>query len=79
MKARERVLGKNDPQQALTQRKWIQANQPYAVNLTLSDEQINFVQRLNVEFKNQTGILPIASAADMSLASDALKLLGTQG
>lgn len=75
LKAREKVLGKSDEQQALTQWRWIQANQPYALNLTLSDDRINFVQKLNVEFKNQNSILPIASVADMSLANDALKLL----
>ena len=45
------------------------------LDLALSDERINLVQRLNVEFKNQKGVLPIASVADMSLANDALKLL----
>jgi ABC-type nitrate/sulfonate/bicarbonate transport system substrate-binding protein len=75
VKAREKVVGNSDSQQALTQWRWIQANQPYAVGLTLTDDRINFVQQLNVEFKNQKSVLPVASVADMSLANDALKLL----
>jgi hypothetical protein len=62
-------------QQALSQWNWIQANQPFAKDLILSDDRINFVQRVNVEFKNQSQVLPMASIADMSLANDALKLL----
>ena len=75
VKARQKVLTGGDEEQGLTQWRWIQANQPYALNLTLSDEKINFVQRLNAEFKNQNSVLPIASVADMSLATEALKLL----
>jgi hypothetical protein len=73
--ARQKATGVNDTQQALTQWRWIQASQPYAVDLILSDERINLVQRINIEFENQSRILPIASVADMSLANDALKLL----
>ena len=79
VKARQKVAAGSDEQQALTQWRWIQANQPYALNLTLTDERINFVQKLNVEFKNQKSVLPISSVADMSLATDALKLLEKQG
>lgn len=79
VKARQKVVSGSDEQQGLTQWRWIQANQPYALNLTLSDERINLVQKLNVDFKNQKTILPISSVADMSLATDALKLLDKQG
>jgi ABC-type nitrate/sulfonate/bicarbonate transport system substrate-binding protein len=79
VKARAKVATGSDTQQALTQWRWIQANQPYAMNLTLSDERINFIQKLNVEFKNQNNVLPIASVADMSLATDALKLIEDKG
>jgi ABC-type nitrate/sulfonate/bicarbonate transport system substrate-binding protein len=75
IKAHEKVTGTNVIQEGLTQWNWIQANQPYAVNLVLSDERINMVQKVNLEFKNQTQILPFNSVADMSLAQDALKLL----
>ena len=75
MKAHEKVAGAGDAQQALTQWNWIQANQPFAKDLVLSEDRINFVQNVNVEFKNQSQVLPIASVADMSLANDALRLL----
>jgi ABC-type nitrate/sulfonate/bicarbonate transport system substrate-binding protein len=79
VKARQKVVAGSDEQQELTEWRWIQANQPYAVNLTLTDDRINLVQKLNVEFKNQKSVLPIASVADMSLANDALKLVDKQG
>lgn len=75
VKARQKVTSVNDTQQALTEWRWIQGSQPYAVDLVLSDERINLIQSINVEFKNQSQILPIASVGDMSLAKDALKLL----
>jgi ABC-type nitrate/sulfonate/bicarbonate transport system substrate-binding protein len=75
VKARLKVASGSDEQQALTLWRWIQANQPYATNLLLSEERINFVQQLNTEFRIQKSVLPVASVADMSLASDALKLL----
>jgi len=75
LKARQKLTGISDPTQATTQWNWIQRNQPYALNLVLSDEQINVVQRVNLEFKAQRRVLPVANVADMSLAKDALKLL----
>ena len=75
VRARRQVTGLADPTQAVTQWNWIQQNQPYALDLVLADERINLVQRLNVEFKVQRSVLPIATVADMSLAREALTLL----
>jgi NitT/TauT family transport system substrate-binding protein len=75
IQARRKVTGNSDEAQAITQWNWIQQNQPYAVNLVLSDAQMNIVQKLNIDFKVQRSLLPVASIADMSLAKDALKLL----
>jgi ABC-type nitrate/sulfonate/bicarbonate transport system substrate-binding protein len=75
IKARQRITGESNSPHAISQWTWIQKYQPYAVNLTLSDEQINLVQKLNVQFKSQPDVLPIASVADMSVAKEALKLL----
>jgi len=75
-RAREKVTGRNEEREALTQWSWIQANQPYAKDLVLSDDQINLVQNLNVEFRVQTKVLPMSAVADMSVARDALNLLG---
>ena len=59
----------------MSQWTWIQRNQPYDKNLVLSDQQIDYVQQVNVEFKAQKKVLPISQVADMSLANDAIKLL----
>lgn len=75
IKARQTVTGESNTPHALSQWTWIQKYQPYATGLTLSDDQINLVQKLNVQFKSQTELLSIASVADMSVAKDALKLL----
>jgi ABC-type nitrate/sulfonate/bicarbonate transport system substrate-binding protein len=55
---------------------YIQANKPFAVNLGLSPERLQYMQELNVGFKVQRAVLPFAAVADMSLAADAVKLLG---
>jgi NitT/TauT family transport system substrate-binding protein len=59
--------------------KYIQAYKPFAVNLILSPERLRYMQELNVSFKVQTAILPFERTADMSLAADAVKLLGSAG
>lgn len=74
LKAHEKVAGP-DPTAALSQWNWIQANHPYAENLVLSPERIEFIQKVNVEFKDQTRILPFDQIADMSLAQQAINLL----
>lgn len=55
---------------------YIQTYKPFAVDLTLSPERLRYMQELNVSFKVQKEILPFERVADMSLAADALKLLG---
>lgn len=54
---------------------YIQTFKPFAVNLALSPERLNYMQTLNVGFKVQKEILPFDRVADMSLAADAVKLL----
>lgn len=55
---------------------YVQTYKPYAVNLALTPERLRYMQELNVSFKVQKGILPFERVSDMSLAADALKLLG---
>ena len=55
---------------------YVQAYKPFAVNLVLSSERLRYMQALNVSFKVQKSILPFERVADMTLARDALKLLG---
>jgi ABC-type nitrate/sulfonate/bicarbonate transport system substrate-binding protein len=57
---------------------YIQTYRPFAVDLALSPDRLRYMQELNVGFKVQQGILPFDRVADMSLASDAVKLLGGQ-
>lgn len=76
IKARQKITNVADPTEALTQWNWIQKNKPYAVDLVLSQDQIDLVQKLNIDFKVQKAMLPVTAIADMSLAQDAMKLLG---
>lgn len=76
IQARQKATGSADPTPAITQWNRIQQNQPYALNLVLSDAQVAFVQKLNVEFKVQKSVLPFDSVADMSLAKEALQRRG---
>lgn len=55
---------------------YIQTYKPFAVDLTLSPKRLQYMQELNVSFKIQKKVLPFARVADMSLAADAVKLLG---
>ena len=75
LRARATVTGSKDVQQAVSQWSWIQKTQPYALDLVLSDDRINLVQKLNAEFKVQQKMLPVGQITDMSLARDALKIV----
>jgi ABC-type nitrate/sulfonate/bicarbonate transport system substrate-binding protein len=55
---------------------YFQTYKPFAVNLALEPERLRYMQALNVGFKVQRSVLPFERVADMSLAADALKLLG---
>ena len=76
VRARARVVGKDERHEAITQWTWTQKSQPYATDLVLLDERINLIQRLNIELGVQKTMLPLERVADMSLARDAVKLLG---
>jgi ABC-type nitrate/sulfonate/bicarbonate transport system substrate-binding protein len=54
---------------------FIQKYKPYAGDLVLSEEQVSYMQQLNLELGLQKKILPYDQVADMSLARDALKLM----
>lgn len=79
LSAWRKVTGRADLRQGLTHWNWIQQYHPYDVGLLLTGEQIDYVQRSNVEFGAQKRVLPITQVADMSLARDALKLLAPSG
>lgn len=60
----------------LSQWNFYQKYKPYAVNLALTSEHIRYVQELNVAMGLQKAVLPFDRVADMSLARDAIKLIG---
>lgn len=61
--------------QGESQWNFYQSNQSYAVDLTLSEDRIRYLQELNVEHGIQQRILPYDEVVDMSLAAEALALL----
>jgi NitT/TauT family transport system substrate-binding protein len=56
--------------------RYIQDYKPYDLNLTLTPERLQYMQAVNVSFGVQSATLPFDQVADMSLAEDAVKLLG---
>lgn len=75
-KARIAALKTTSPEENESMWRYVQTYKPYAVNLALSEERLRYVQELNVELGVQKKVLPFAQVADMSIARDAVKLLG---
>ena len=77
--AREAILKTLDPvalrEQAADHWEFCQKYRPFAVDLVLSEERIDYMQRLNIAVGLQQEILPYAQVTDMTLARDALKLI----
>ncbi|MGH7033990.1 MAG: ABC transporter substrate-binding protein [Stellaceae bacterium] len=76
LKARAAALKHSDPVAAEFEWQFAQKYHPYDTDLTLSEERINYMQKLNVESGVQKKILPFNEVADMSLAKEAVKRLG---
>lgn len=55
---------------------YVQTYKPFAVDLALTPERLRYMQELNISFNVQRAVLPFERVADMSLAADAVKLLG---
>lgn len=55
---------------------YIQEKKPYAGDLVVSQERIDFIQDLNVAKGSQLQKLPYETLADMTLATDAVAMLG---
>jgi ABC-type nitrate/sulfonate/bicarbonate transport system substrate-binding protein len=69
------ATGDKDDVQALSQWTFIQKAKPYATDIALSEEQLRYMQELNVQMSIQPSVVPFDKVADMSLAKDALKLI----
>ena len=75
LKARAKMLPNSTEKEGLSQWDYIQHYKPYAVDLVLSDERLAYIQKINVETKVQSAIMPTERVADMTIARDALALL----
>jgi len=75
--ARATALGKkNEQEEALAQWEFFQKHASFAVDLVLADERLRYMQDLNLSLGVQKTLLPSVRVSDMSLARDAVKLLG---
>ena len=74
MDAYAAAVSGGDPAEGQAQWQFAQENQPYALDLVISDERINYMQELNVQQGIQNGVLPIEDVADMSIAREAAQL-----
>jgi ABC-type nitrate/sulfonate/bicarbonate transport system substrate-binding protein len=70
------AFGRNDIEAARTQWQFYRNIQPFAADLILSEERVRFMQELNLATGTQKRILRYEQIVDVSLARDALKLLG---
>ena len=77
--ARQKALGQTDAKSVAEgefQWDFFQKYQIFATNLVLTDAQVRFQQDLNVSLDVQKTVLPFDEVADMSVARDAIKLIG---
>lgn len=54
---------------------FLQRVKPFATDLTLSAERIDYMQRINIEFGAQKELIPYDRVVDATIARDALELL----
>lgn len=75
--ARQSVFPKAKASDHLAEWSFIQRYRPFAAELALSQDRINYMQRLNIAFGVQKTVIPMARVADMSLAQEAARLMGS--
>lgn len=71
-----RALPDSGREEGHSQWRFYQDNRPFAEDLMLPPERVAYLQALNVTMGLQRDPLPYESIADMSLAHDALRLIG---
>ena len=76
MKARAIVLKSSTEEEAEAQWAYLQKHKPYAANLVLSEERIAYMQKLNVQLGVQKAVLPYEQVYDISLAKEAIAMIG---
>jgi ABC-type nitrate/sulfonate/bicarbonate transport system substrate-binding protein len=62
--------------EAASQWQFVQDNKPYALDLMISPERVDYMQRLNLDVGAQRKVLPYEQITDMSLAADAVRMIG---
>lgn len=75
-RARMAATGETDPEIGRAAWQFVQDVKPYALDITVSPRQIEFIQELHVQIGSQQGVLPFERVADMSLAQEAVARLG---
>jgi ABC-type nitrate/sulfonate/bicarbonate transport system substrate-binding protein len=70
------ATSKDNREEAEAQWQFYQDHMPFAVDLVLSEQRVRYMQDLNVSLGVQKVVLPYEQVCDMSLARDAVKLLG---
>ena len=70
------VSARPDAGSAAWQWQFFQEQQIYAADLILSEERVRYMQELNISVGVQKRLVPYADVTDMSLARDAMKLVG---
>ena len=75
LKARKTIFPRAPEREHMNEWNFLQTAKPFATELMLSPERVQYIQQTNLDFKVQKTMLPFERVADMSLARDALKLL----
>jgi NitT/TauT family transport system substrate-binding protein len=75
-KAFATASSKDDREEAEAQWRFYRDYKPFAVDLVLSEQRVRYMQDLNVSLGVQKRVLPYEQICNMSLAQDAVKLLG---
>jgi ABC-type nitrate/sulfonate/bicarbonate transport system substrate-binding protein len=76
LKAYGAAINKDNREAAEAQWQFYYDRKPFAVDLVLSEQRVRYMQDLNVSLGVQKRVLPYEQVCDMSLARDAVKLLG---
>ena len=76
MQAYKSAVGASEEAQGRMMIKFTRENKTYTRDLILTQQQIDYMQDLNLEFDIQKGRLPFDEVVDLSLAKEATTLLG---
>jgi ABC-type nitrate/sulfonate/bicarbonate transport system substrate-binding protein len=76
VKAFTTAISKDNREDGEAQWQFYHEHKPFAADLVLTEERVRYMQDLNVSLGVQKRVLPYDQVCDMSLARDAVKLLG---